>query len=258
MKALKTSPLIVLATTAVLLSGCSALDKFRSVQDDFYHDTMGISSDDPEFDSLRSLLKEQLKGVDRAKLELILDNRLIPSQRTSDMLVSKFRKPYLYQYQESDCNVVFEFDVDDKFNMFRQLTPELCPATTVKINGKQGSAFESALARQLWEQEHAYKVGSCRILKDAVSRFVDKGGNRLSIEEIKAYLAEDAAEKARHLEQDAGKSDTDVNSSNLKNGDVKTADSRELNEAVNSLEDVKALLRQTMAQGQNAAGNTQQ
>ena len=225
MKALKTSSLTVLITAAVLLSGCSALDKFRSVQDDFYYDTMGISSDDPEFDSLRSLLKEQLKGVDRAKLELILDNRLIPSQRTSDMLVSKFRKPYLYQYQESDCNVVFEFDVDDKFNMFRQLTPELCPATTVKINGKQGSAFESALARQLWEQEHAYKESG-----------VDLSNDKMALQRLK-----DAAEKARHLEQDVGKSDTDVNSSNLKNGDVKTADSRELNEAVNSLEDVKAL-----------------
>ena len=48
--------------------------------------------------------------------------------------------------------------------MFRQLTPELCATENVKINGKQGNALQSALARQAWEQAHAYKAGSCRIL----------------------------------------------------------------------------------------------
>ena len=165
MKALKTTALIVLTSSSIAtLAGCSALDKFRKVQDDFFYDTVGMSSDDPEYDSLRLLLKDQLYGVDRAKLELILDNKLLPSQRSSDMLGSALNVLHLYSYQESDCNVIFEFDADDKFNMFRQLTPELRATENVKINGKQGNALQSALARQAWEQAHAYKAGSCRIL----------------------------------------------------------------------------------------------
>lgn len=248
MKALKTTALIVLTSSAIAtLAGCSALDKFRKVQDDFFYDTVGMSSDDPEYDSLRLLLKDQLYGVDRAKLELILDNKLLPSQRSSDMLGSALNVLHLYSYQESDCNVIFEFYADDKFNMFRQLTPELCATENVKINGKQGNALQSALARQAWEQAHAYKAGSCRILKDAVSRFMDKGGNKLSLDEIKAYLAEDAATKAQKEAQNADNNSTDVN-----NADVKTVDNKDLTEAVNNLEQVKTLIRQTMAQSQKA------
>ena len=61
MKALKTTALIVLTSSSIAtLAGCSALDKFRKVQDDFFYDTVGMSSDDPEYDSLRLLLKDQL------------------------------------------------------------------------------------------------------------------------------------------------------------------------------------------------------
>ena len=51
------------------------------------------------------------------------------------MLGSALNVLHLYSYQESDCNVIFEFDADDKFNMFRQLTPELRATENVKING---------------------------------------------------------------------------------------------------------------------------
>lgn len=253
MKALKTTALIALTTvTFTALSGCSVLDKFRKVQDDFLYDTVGMSSDDPEYDSLRSLLKDELYGVDRAKLELILDNKLLPSKRSSDMLGSALNVLHLYSYQESDCNVIFEFDADDKFNMFRQLTPELCATEYATINGKKGNAFQSTLARQAWEQAHAYKAGSCRILKDAVSRFMDKGGNKLSLEEIKAYLAEDAATKAQSEDKNQETSSDDTNSADVKNTDIKSVDNKDLKEAVNNLEEVKALIRQTMAESQNA------
>lgn len=181
--------------------------------------------------------------MDKEKLDLILNHKLVPSQRTSDMISNKLGILYLYTYQESDCNLVFDFDVDKKFNMLRQLTPELCPTTNIRVNGKQANAFQSALARAAWEHDHAYKAGSCRILKDAVSRFIDKGGNKLSLDEIKAYLSEDAAAKAQSEKEKAEQSESDV-----KNADVKTADSNDLKNSVDSLEEVKALLKHAMEQ----------
>lgn len=76
---------------------------------------------------------------------------------------------------------------------------------------------------------------------------MDKGGNKLSLDEIKAYLAEDAATKAQKEAQNADNNSTDVN-----NADVKTVDNKDLTEAVNNLEQVKTLIRQTMAQSQKA------
>lgn len=74
---------------------------------------------------------------------------------------------------------------------------------------------------------------------------MDKGGNKLSLDEIKAYLAEDAAAKAQKEAQNAD------NSTNVNNADVKSVDNKDLTESVNNLEQVKALIRQTMAE-QNA------
>ena len=76
---------------------------------------------------------------------------------------------------------------------------------------------------------------------------MDKGGNKLSLDEIKAYLAEDAAAKAQKEAQNADNNSTDVN-----NADVKSVDNKDLTEAVNNLEQVKTLIRQTMAQSQKA------
>ena len=81
---------------------------------------------------------------------------------------------------------------------------------------------------------------------------MDKGGNKLSLDEIKAYLAEDAATKAQKEAQNADNNSTDVNNADVNNADVKTVDNKDLTEAVNNLEQVKTLIRQTMAQSQKA------
>jgi len=81
---------------------------------------------------------------------------------------------------------------------------------------------------------------------------MDKGGNKLSLEEIKAYLAEDAATKAQSENKNQETSSDDTNSADVKNTDIKSVDNKDLKEAVNNLEEVKALIRQTMAESQNA------
>ena len=73
-KSIKSAVSIVLTALSLSsLSACSALDSFRKVQDDFFHDTIGMSSGDPQDDAVRSELKDKLYGIEREKLNLILD-----------------------------------------------------------------------------------------------------------------------------------------------------------------------------------------
>ena len=53
-KSIKSAVSIVLTALSLSsLSACSALDSFRKVQDDFFHDTIGMSSGDPQYDAVR-------------------------------------------------------------------------------------------------------------------------------------------------------------------------------------------------------------
>lgn len=42
-----------------------------------------MSSGDPQYDAVRSELKDKLYGIEREKLNLILDNKLVASQKNS-------------------------------------------------------------------------------------------------------------------------------------------------------------------------------
>ena len=249
-KSIKSAVSIVLTALSLSsLSACSALDSFRKVQDDFFHDTIGMSSGDPQYDAVRSELKDKLYGIEREKLNLILDNKLVPSQKTTDVVSEALNILHLYTYQTEDCNLVFEFDADDKFNMFRQLTPEVCISSNVTINGNQANPFQSALAKQAWEKEHAYKAGECRILKNAVNRFIENGGNDLTVDAIKTYLAEDAkaAEEAKQIKQNSD-TITDLNSALLNRDVLNSNDAKDLREAVQKVEEMKRLLKQAIAE----------
>lgn len=250
MQSIKSAVSIVLSALSLSsLSACSALDSFRKVQDDFFHDTIGMSSGDPQYDAVRSELKDKLYGIEREKLNLILDDKLVASQKTADVVSEALNILHLYTYQTEDCNLVFEFDADDKFNMFRQLTPEVCISSNVTINGNQANPFQSALAKQAWEQEHAYKAGECRILKNAVNRFIEKGGNDLTVDAIKTYLAEDAkaAEEAKQIKQNSD-TITDLNSALLNRDVLNSDDAKDLREAVQKVEEMKRLLKQAIAE----------
>ncbi len=172
---------------AAALSGCSSIDSaindFRQFQDDHLGWLEEITNED--LAAVKPQFTEAFREVEFDKVNAVLDGQLKPSDYREPLKLGNG-----YYLMTSDCNLRFEVRRDRPvINDINEIPGEyLCNGG--KLSGK------TLMAQMQYEAATRPPVGSCALELEAIRKFQEKGGRDLTLEEIQAYKAEEAAERA--------------------------------------------------------------